>query len=99
MKHLFLRLIVCAAFLPGVSLLAQQKPSGLRTDLLEHTGYGLENPAGYVRTIDFGSQKALITSSHPTLSWIVPGSTKDTRQEAWRVIVAENEKDILKKTS
>ncbi|MBQ4287653.1 MAG: family 78 glycoside hydrolase catalytic domain [Bacteroidales bacterium] len=95
MKHLFLRLIVCAAFLPGVSLLAQQKPSGLRTDLLEHTGYGLENPAGYVRTIDFGGQKALITSSNPTFSWIVPGTAKDTRQEAWRVIVAENEKDIL----
>ena len=76
-----------------------KKPSGLMTDLIEHTGQTWQN--GYASNLPVWQldeaieplQYAAIRSSHPAFSWIVPGETGGTRQTAYRVIVADNHED------
>ena len=50
-------------------------PSALRTDLMEHTEK------------DFGQGCALIESSRPQFSWVVPSIGDGTLQEAYRIIL------------
>jgi len=77
------------------------KPSGLMTDLIEHTDYTWHN--GYVSNVPVwrmdgaieNLQFVEIRSSLPTYSWIVPGKANGTYQNSYRIIVADNIKDVL----
>lgn len=76
------------------------KPSGLMTDLIEHTERTWQN--GYASTIKVWEldtaieplQYAAIRSTHPAFSWIVPGEKLNTRQISYQVIVSDNRIDI-----
>ncbi|MBR1927008.1 MAG: family 78 glycoside hydrolase catalytic domain [Bacteroidales bacterium] len=97
MRTRFLALAFLSALLPSVAAYSQQaKPSGLMTDLVEHTqavwsgGYAtdlvlsdLDKSKGQYQTVE-------IASSRPSFSWVVPGKYP-ARQTAWRVIVSGSE--------
>lgn len=80
-------------FLGGISSAVADIPSGLRTDLLEHTDRVWQN--GYLSNIslaDVGKtvesvQYVRIASSRPSFSWIVPGN--GVHQTSYRIVVAE----------
>lgn len=90
----------CGCLMIGTSVLADNRPSGLMTDLVEHTGRTWQN--GYISTLPVWKlneavepmQYAAVRSSRPVFSWIVPGGEKATRQVTYRLIVADNLKDI-----
>lgn len=90
----------CGCLMIGTSVLADNRPSGLMTDLLEHTGRTWQN--GYLSTLPVWKldeavepmQYAAVRSSRPVFSWIVPGGERATRQVVYRLIVADNLKDI-----
>lgn len=73
------------------------KPSGLMTDLLEHTqrtwhnGYVTQIPVWQTADAIEPLQFACIASSHPSFSWIVGGSEQAVRQTAYRIIVSDSE--------
>ena len=85
----------CGCLLIGTSVLADNRPSGLMTDLLEHTGRTWQN--GYISTLPVWKlneavepmQYAAVRSSRPVFSWIVPGGEKATRQVAYRLYQRE----------
>ena len=68
----------------------EKKPSGLMTDLIEHTERTWQNGyASTVRVWDLNTaieplQYAAIRSTHPAFSWIVPGNKQNTMQECSR---------------
>ncbi|MCD7848766.1 MAG: family 78 glycoside hydrolase catalytic domain [Parabacteroides sp.] len=78
-----------------------RKPSGLMTDLIEHTertwqnGYASNLPVWKLDTAIEPLQYAAIRSTHPAFSWIVPGEEKGTLQTAYRLIVADNQDDAI----
>lgn len=78
---------------------AAQKPTGLLTDLLEHTertwqnGYATNVPVWQMKTAIESLQYAQINSTHPSFSWIVPGIAQNTRQTAYHLIVSDNYAD------
>ena len=78
---------------------ADRKPSGLMTDLIEHTertwqnGYASNLPVWKLDVAIEPLQYAAIRSAHPAFSWIVPGETEGTCQTAYRLIVADNPAD------
>lgn len=80
---------------------AEKKPSGLMTDLIEHTertwqnGYASNLPVWQIDQAIEPLQYAAIRSSRPAFSWIVPGETQATRQIAYRLIVADNWADAF----
>ena len=98
MRILLSRLTLLASFAFSAFCLqaVEKKPSGLMTDLIEHTGQTWQN--GYASNLPVWQlneaveplQYAAIRSAHPAFSWIVPGKTGGTRQTAYRVIVADN---------
>lgn len=75
------------------------KPSGLLTDLIEHTertwinGYPSNIPVwqtdGAIEPLQF----VQISSRYPSFSWIVPGKKQDTQQTAYRMIVSKEYAD------
>ena len=77
----------------------EKKPSGLMTDLIEHTERTWQNGyASTVRVWDLEAaieplQYAAIRSTHPAFSWIVPGELPNTRQVAYHLIVSDNQSD------
>lgn len=77
----------------------EKKPSGLMTDLIEHTERTWQNGyASTVRVWDLETaieplQYAAIRSTHPAFSWIVPGELPNTRQVAYHLIVSDNQSD------
>lgn len=81
-------------------LWAGDRPTGLMTDLLEHTDCTWQN--GFASTVPVWQldktieplQYAAIRSSRPSFTWIVPGEKADTRQTSYRLIVADNWSDI-----
>ena len=101
MRILLSRLTLLASFAFSAFCLqaVEKKPSGLMTDLIEHTGQTWQN--GYASNLPVWQlneaveplQYAAIRSAHPAFSWIVPGKTGGTRQTAYRVIVADNRED------
>lgn len=80
---------------------AKHKPSGLLTDLIEHTERTWQN--GYLSNITVWQTKEAIEplqfvqikSRYPSFSWIVPGEKQDTRQTAYRIIVSEQYTDAV----
>ncbi|MBK5720283.1 alpha-L-rhamnosidase [Dysgonomonas sp. Marseille-P4677] len=96
-KKTVTRIILICSFVFFTILLqaAKNKPFGLMTDLIEHTDRIWQN--GYASNIFVWQtdgaiealQYAQIRSTHPSLSWIVPGETKGTRQIAYHIILAD----------
>ena len=80
---------------------AQNKPYGLLTDLMEHTDYTWQNgyasnvPVWMADSVIESLQYAEIGSSKPSFSWIVPGEANATYQTAYRIIVADNMQDAV----
>ncbi|MCD7930393.1 MAG: hypothetical protein LUH15_02980 [Tannerellaceae bacterium] len=78
---------------------AENKPYGLLTDLVEHTGCTWNN--GYASNVPVWNmeeaieslQYVKIGSAYPTFSWIVPGNAHATYQTFCRIIVADNMDD------
>ncbi len=74
---------------------SDRKPSGLLTDLIENTNIVYLN--GYASSLSLQDiekaiepvQYAKIASSHPSFSWIVPGSKPGTKQMGYRIIVSD----------
>lgn len=77
------------------------KPSGLLTDLMEHTDRTWIN--GYLSNIPIWEtgdaieplEYVKIGSTHPSFSWIVPGEKENTRQIAYRIILSDNYSDAV----
>lgn len=78
---------------------ADQKPTGLLTDLIEHTeqtwqnGYASNVPIWQIQKVIEPLQYAQINSTHPSFSWIVPGEAQNTRQTAYHLIVTDSYTD------
>ena len=83
-----LALVVLGVFSISLSAIAGNKPSGLMTDLIEHTDRTWNN--GYVSSLPVWKldsaieslQYAAIRSMYPAFSWIVPGEAQNTHQIA-----------------
>ena len=96
-----IKLFVVTVFIMCCSMLcmADNKPSGLMTDLIEHTDYTWQN--GYVSNVPVWRMEGAIEnlqfveirSSFPSFSWIVPGTANGTYQNSYRIIVADNIRD------
>ncbi|MDD4516705.1 alpha-L-rhamnosidase C-terminal domain-containing protein [Massilibacteroides sp.] len=92
---LFFSFIIC-------SQASNNKPTGLLTDLLEHTDVVYEN--GYLSNlplyrIDETSnliQYAEIASSKPSFSWIVPFNGEGTKQMGYQIRVFESYESAIK---
>lgn len=92
-------LLVSLTFAMSLSTMADNRPSGLMTDLIEHTDVTWQN--GYISGVPvwkLGSaieplQYAAIRSTHPAFSWVVAGKAPNTHQTAYRLIVADNPAD------
>ena len=92
----FKLIIITLSLLCAVLSLAENKPHGLLTDLIEHTDYTWQN--GYVSNVPVWQtedaieslQYAGIRSAYPSFSWIVPGEANATYQVSYRIIVADN---------
>ena len=77
------------------------KPSGLLTDLIEHTDYTWHN--GYISNVPVWQTEGAIEnlqfveirSAFPSFSWVVPGKANGTFQNSYRIIVADNINDAL----
>lgn len=91
---------LCAATLLCPAAGAQNRPAGLMTDMVTDAGALYRN--GYRTAMTMadadpaeydGCQFAAIRSSRPTFGWIVPDCGRDTRQRAYRIIVADNAAD------
>ena len=78
----------------------EKKPSGLMTDLLEHTDKVYSN--GYCTNIKLWETNQSIEpvnypeirSSRPTFGWIVPGKEKNTHQTAYHILLSDSHKGI-----
>lgn len=86
-------------FATGLSLFSQAtvlKPSGLLTDLMEHTDRTWIN--GFLSNIHIWEtgdaieplEFVKIGSTYPSFSWIVAGEKQNTRQTAYRIILTDN---------
>lgn len=93
-------LMASLAFSSLILQAADRKPSGLMTDLIEHSGQTWQN--GYASNLPIWEldkaiepiQYAAISSSRPAFSWIVPGEKQGTLQMAYRLILSDNRADI-----
>ncbi|MDR2955836.1 MAG: alpha-L-rhamnosidase [Prevotella sp.] len=76
------------------------RPTGLLTDLIKHTDKVYIN--GYPSSISLADidnaieplQYAVIQSTHPIFSWIVPGEKTGTLQTAYRIILSDKQEEI-----
>ncbi len=92
-KYFFLS-ICCVLTLSSVT--AQNRPTGLLTDLLKYTDKVYIN--GYISTLPLWEiDKAIepvryapIRSSFPSFSWIVPGTENGVVQTQYRIIVSDS---------
>lgn len=94
-------LLLLATCLNLFSQASVLKPSGLLTDLMEHTDRTWIN--GYLSNIPIWEtgdaieplEYVKIGSTHPSFSWIVPGEKENTRQIAYRIILSDNYSDAV----
>ena len=98
---LLLRLSAALALiLPSVAHGQDHRPSGLMTDMVEHTqkvwsgGYATSLTLSDLGEVKGDFQTVAVASSRPTFGWIVPG-TYPARQTAWRVILSESEEAAM----
>ncbi|MDR3194123.1 MAG: family 78 glycoside hydrolase catalytic domain [Tannerella sp.] len=86
----------------GAGLCFAQSPTHLATDLLEHTdrvfldGYPSGLSLAELSTAVERCQVAEIRNDRPSLSWVVNSDRPDTRQTAYRILVASSP-DLLAK--
>ena len=80
---------------------AQQKPMGLMTDLIEHTGivfvngYSVGSLADWERNgVDRPVEIPLIRSGYPVFGWIVEDERPNVRQTAYHILLSDNEADL-----
>jgi len=77
------------------------RPTGLTTDLLEHTdrtwcnGYVTNTPVWALDKAIEPLQYVEIASAYPSFGWIVPGTEQDVKQTAYRILVADTREDAL----
>lgn len=79
----------------GMIVRADNKPTGLLTDLIEHTD--LVCVEGYPSTLTLRQlpeaiepvQVARIASEQPSFSWIVPGGKQGTVQTAYHILISQ----------
>jgi hypothetical protein len=101
MKPQNVLLITLLSLFCTVSYAEKNKPSGLLTDLVEHTdrtwqnGYASNMPVWQMENAIEPLQYVEIGSAFPSFSWIVPGETNATFQTAYRIIIADNMEDAL----
>ena len=101
MKKQFYFIITLLLLFCAVSTVAQNKPYGLLTDLIEHTDYTWQNgyasnvPVWLTDSVIESLQYAEIGSTKPSFSWIVPGEANATYQTSFRIIVADNMRDAI----
>jgi len=99
MKPFNLLLIVLFSFFYPLVEAADNKPTGLLTDLIEHTdftwndGYGSNVPVWQAVNTPESLQYVEIGSEYPSFGWIVPGKTMGTIQTSYQIIVADNRID------
>ena len=94
--YLFCVTLLCCSVL---CVAENDKPTGLLTDLIEHTDRTWHN--GYISNVPVwrtevaieNLQYVEIRSAFPTFSWIVPGKSNGTYQNSYRIIVADNFND------
>lgn len=92
-KFSFFLSIICTSLLVQAS---GQKPSGLLTDLIEHSertwinGFLSNIPVWETDEMIEPFEYVQIRSTHPSFSWIVPGERQNTFQTAYRIIVSDN---------
>lgn len=94
-------LLLLATCLNLFSQASVLKPSGLLTDLMEHTDRTWIN--GYLSNIPIWEtgdaieplEYVKIGSTHPSFSWIVPGEKENTRQIAYQIILSDNYSDAV----
>lgn len=95
----FLSTLAFAAWAAWMPAGAENRPTGLMTDLMEHTertwqnGYASDLPVWRLEGAIETFQYAAIRSAYPAFSWVVPGRAENTHQVAYRLIVADNRKD------
>lgn len=77
MKVVIVYLLLIAGSIYGLS--AQDKPSGLLTDLLSGPG------------VHAAQVPLVVLSEFPSFSWIVPGKKQETLQTAYRILVSDDE--------
>lgn len=68
--------LVCESF-------SQDRPTGLLTDLLNHTGNNTNE-----------NSTALVLSQFPSFSWIVPGTKLGTMQTGYKILVADSKANL-----
>lgn len=90
MRYIFFLGLLAA----GLTAFAQTAPTSLRTDLLLHTDKVWSNGFLTNYTLDgadsarFIGQLALIRSSQPSFSWVLPSTGGTSRQTAYRIILS-----------
>ncbi len=93
-KRLFPTIVVCILFMLTALHTQAQRPTGLMTDLIEHTeqifidGYLSSVALSDLAKTNKGALTAQIRNSHPSLSWIVGSNSPNTTQTAYYVLVA-----------
>lgn len=98
LKSFLLIILATLFFQKGM---ASIKPTGLLTDLIEHTdrvysnGYILNIPIWKIDETTALVQVAEISSMYPSFSWIVAGERQGTMQVAYQIIVDDSYTDAL----
>ena len=89
--------VLCAAALCGSVAMAQNRPSGLMTDLVTDAGALYRDGCRLPQTVadipaedSDGCRFAVVRSSRPTFGWIVPDCGRGTYQRKYRIIVSDN---------
>ena len=93
-------LIVACSFSQLASAQEKTELSGLRTDLMEHSGLIWQN--GYLAQVSLeaflqdtaGYQAVRIMSRYPSFSWVLNDSRSNIFQKSYQIIVASNLKNI-----
>ena len=99
-KKLLIALLLIASATLYMALTMGLSATHLRTDLLENTDYvgrggypvakSLEEAVVHADSFEL----ALIYNRHPSLSWQLESSRQETKQQAYRILVASR-KDLL----
>lgn len=97
LHHKLVLCVLCAVALCGSFAAAQNRPSGLMTDLVTDAGALYRDGCRLPQTVadiesvnSDGCRFAVVRSSRPTFGWIVPDCGRGTHQLKYRIIVADN---------
>lgn len=102
MKRLLQTLILFLVLATPIFSEAQNRPTGLMTDLINDAGALYQN--GYRAKLSMWEleneqfdayQYAAIRSSRPTFGWIVPQGKGSTWQRAYQIVIDDNYKDAI----